>query len=119
MTATRKTKRVATPRASPARETRRQFIIEFKREAVRLAAVGDRSVRSVAQDLGIRPDMLYQWKRQATSRAGHDAKDVFTGNGTMMSQDEEIRRLRRENAVLREERDVLGKATAFFAKHAR
>ncbi len=119
MTAARKTKRVATPSAVPARETRRQYPIEFKREAVRLAAVGDRSVRVVAQDLGLRPDMLYQWKRQATSRVHRDPQDVFTGNGTMMSQDEEIRRLRREIEQLREERDILGKATAFFAKNAR
>jgi transposase len=44
---------------------------------------------------------------------------VFPGHGKLPSQDDEIRRLRREVAVLREERDILGKATAFFAKHAR
>ncbi len=100
-------------------ETRRVFSPEYKREAVRLAVVGDRSVRAVAQALGVRPDMLYQWKRQAEARVQQPVADVFTGSGTMMSQDEEIRRLRRENATLREERDVLGKATAFFAKYAR
>jgi transposase len=78
-----------------------------------------RHVRAVAQALGVRPDMLYQWKRQAEARVQQPVADVFTGSGPMMSQDEEIRRLRRENATLREERDVLGKATAFFAKYAR
>jgi transposase-like protein len=67
---------------------------------VRLAVVGDRSVRAVAQALGVRPDMLYQWKRQALTRVQQPVGDVFTGSGTMMSQDEEIRRLRRENATL-------------------
>jgi transposase len=97
-------------------QTRRQFTQEFKLEAVRLAALGDRPVSQVARELGIRPDMLYQWKRQAEGRAGHGAVEVFPGNGKLTSPDEEIRRLRREVARLREERDILGKATAFFAK---
>jgi transposase len=98
---------------------RRQFTQEFKLEAVRLAAVGDRRVSEVAREFGIRPEMLRQWTRQAEARAGHRPADIFPGNGKLMSQDEEIRRLRRENAVLREERDILGKATAFFAKSVR
>lgn len=98
---------------------RRRFTQEFKLEAVRLAAVGDRPVSEVARELGIRAEMLRQWKRQAEARVGHPPSDIFPGNGKLMSQDEEIRRLRRENAVLREERDILGKATAFFAKGVR
>ena len=43
-------------------DTRRVFSPEYKREAVRLAVVGDRSVRAVALVLGVRPDTLYQWK---------------------------------------------------------
>lgn len=99
--------------------TRRQFTQEFKLEAVRLAAVGDRPQTQVACELGIRADMLYQWKRQAEGRAGRGAPEVFPGNGKLTSQDEEIRRLRREMAQLREERDILGKATAFFARNTR
>ena len=98
---------------------RRRFTREFKLEAVRLAAVGDRSVGEVARELGIGANILRQWSRQAEQRAGHRSTDIFPGNGKLMSQDEEIRQLRRENAVLREERDILGKATAFFAKGVR
>lgn len=98
---------------------RRRFSQEFKLEAVRLAAIGDRSISEVARDLGIGANLLCQWKRQAETRSGHGPTDVFPGKGKLMSQDEEIRRLRRENAVLREERDILGKATAFFAKGVR
>src|SRR6266699_1245154 len=104
---------------SRTRRTRRRFTQEFKLEAVRLAELGDRAVSEVARDLGIRPEMLRQWTRQAEARAGHQPSDIFPGNGKLISQDEEIRRLRRENAQLREERDILGKATAFFAKGAR
>ena len=100
-------------------KTRRVFAPEYKREAVRLALIGDRSANAVAQDLGIDRNMLSQWKRQALARSQERPTDVFTGSGTMRSQDEEIRQLRRENVTLREERDVLGKATAFFAKYAR
>ena len=100
-------------------QTRRQFTQEFKLEAVRLATLGDRSMRQVARELGISPGMLYQWKRQAEARVGHEGADIFPGNGTLTSQDEEIRRLRREVVRLREERDILGKATAFFAKGTR
>lgn len=98
---------------------RRQFTQEFKLEAVRLAALGDRAVSEVARDLGIRAEMLRQWTRQAAARVGHRPADVFSGNGKVISQDEEIRKLRREVTVLREERDILGKATAFFAKGVR
>lgn len=98
---------------------RRRFTQEFKLEAVRLAAVGDRRVSEVARDLGIRAEMLRQWTRQAEARVGHQPSDIFPGNGKLISQDEEIRRLRREVMVLREERDILGKATAFFAKGVR
>ena len=96
-------------RATPA-ETRRLFSPAYTCEAVRSAVAGDRSVRAVAQALGARPDMLYQWKRQALARVQQPSADIFTGSNTMMSQDKKIRRLRRENATLREERDVLGKA---------
>ena len=98
---------------------RRRFTPEFKLEAVRLATLGDRPVSEVARDLDIGAELLRQWKRQAEARLGHQPADIFPGNGKLMSQDEEIRRLRRENAVLREERDILGKATAFFAKGVR
>ena len=106
MSAERKGRR-ATPATTA--ETRRLFSPAYNCEAVRFAAAGDRSVRAVAQALGARPDMLYQWKRQALARVQQPPADVFTGLDTMMSQDKKIRRLRRENATVREERDVLGK----------
>lgn len=99
--------------------TRRQFTEEFKLEAVRLATAGDRRVSEVAQQLGLRPDMLRQWTRQAEVRAGQAAPERASGRGPLTSQDEEVRRLRRENAQLRDERDILGKAMAFFARTPR
>ncbi len=99
--------------------TRRQFTREFKLEAVRLAAAGDRSLNQVARDLGVRPDMLRQWRRQAEGQPEAPRGEGRLGRASLTSQDEEIRRLRRELAQVREERDILGKATAFFAKGLR
>ncbi len=100
-------------------EKRRQFSREFKLEAVRLAAAGEKSLAQVARELDIRPGMLREWRRQARERADSAPADVFPGNGKLTSQDEELRRLRREVAQLKEERDILKKATAFFARESR
>jgi len=99
--------------------TRRQFTGEFKLEAVRLVTEGERPLVQVARELGIRPDMLRTWKRQAAGRAGFVATDVFPGNGHQTSQADELRRLQRENETLRQERDFLKKAAAYFAKESR
>ena len=117
MTARRR--KQSTQQHSAGVRTRRQFTPEFKLEAVRLATRGDRPLSAVARELTIRPEMLRQWTRQARTRGSHGGTDVFPGNGKLTSQDEEIRRLRRELAQAREERDILGKATAFFARHPR
>jgi transposase len=101
------------------RRTRRHFTHEFKLEAVRLAEGRDRPLNEVAHELGIRPNVLRQWRRQAEARAGRPADEIFPGQGRFASQDEEIRRLKREVARLTEERDILKKAAAFFAKDTR
>ena len=93
-------------------EKRRQFTREFKLEAVRLIKQGQ-SVSSVAAALGIRPAMVRNWKRQVE---GGGEKESFRGHGRVTSQEEELRRLRRELARVTEERDFLKKAAAYFAK---
>src|SRR5687767_2753765 len=97
--------------------TRRQFSADFKLEAVRLVE-GGRAVVEVARSLGVRADMLRKWRQQFAAAAGQ-AREAFPGHGRLTSQDEELRRLRREVAVLREEREILKKAAAFFAKESR
>jgi transposase len=105
-----------------AKRTRRAFSPEFKLEAVRLMqerrAAGAR-LSQVGRDLDVRPDLLRAWARQAKGRSGMGARDVVPGQGPGASAEAEVRRLQRENATLRQERDFLKKAAAFFAKESR
>ena len=94
---------------------RRSFSQEFKVEAVRMVVDGGSSISAVARELGVSENGLRRWKKQYEA----DAEEAFPGNGRVRSQDEELRRLRREVAVLRQERDILKKATAFFARESR
>ena len=97
-------------------EKRRVFTREFKLEAVRLITEGNQSVAETSRLLGIRPAMLREWKRQVEGRPRASAEDIFPGHGNVPSQEEELNRLRRENEILRQERDFLKKAAAYFAK---
>ena len=94
---------------------RQKFTREFKVEAVRLTEESDLTVRELAQELGIHANTLYRWRSEYLE-AGEEA---FPGQGKLTGEDEELRRLRRELARVREERDILKKAVAFFAKENR
>ncbi len=91
---------------------RRSFSKEFKLEAVRLMIDGGRSLTQVARDLGIRDTILGRWKQEYEK----DQRNAFPGQGQLKPEDEELRRLRRENERLRMERDILKKAAAIFSK---
>jgi transposase len=94
--------------------TRRQFSREFKVEAVRLVTERGVSVAQAARDLDIHENLLRSWKREL----GADPQRAFPGQGVMKPEQAEIDRLKRENAKLRMERDILKKAAAFFAKES-
>ena len=81
---------------------------EFKREAVRLTQASERTIRQVAEDLGIGFSTLTKWKRK------FQEEDLLSGPHDDVTK--ELARLRKENTYLRQERDLLKKATAFFAR---
>ena len=91
---------------------RRSYTREFKIQAVKMVTEQGLSVREVSEDLGVHPNVLRKWKNQLAD----DAAQAFPGNGKLSAEQEELRRLREENRQLRMERDILKKATAFFAK---
>ena len=100
-------------------EPKRKFTREFKLEAVRLAAAGDKPLAQVARELGILPNLLRNWRRQVEGRAGQPPADLFPVHGQLPSRDEELRRLRREVETLKQERDFLKKTAVYFAKESR
>src|SRR5690349_1243472 len=95
------------------RRPRRRFDDEFKAQAVRLVLDEGQSVTAVARDLDLARTALHHWVEQARA----DRTGGKTGLTT--TEREELTRLRRENRILQEEREILKKAAAFFAKHQR
>jgi len=84
-------------------------------EAVRLAREGRRTSRDVAEDLGIRADMLRRWVRELEL----DGDDAFRGSGKLRFDEDELQQLKRELARVKEERDILKKAVAIFSGQKR
>ena len=91
---------------------RKKHAEEFKREAVRLLENrGERTIADVAASLGVAENLLHAWKR----KLGSAAEQVRRERGGETPEDE-LKRLRRENAQLKQERDVLKKSIAVFAR---
>ena len=84
---------------------------EFRREAVQLAQSTERSIAQVARDLGVSDQTLRNWIKQADVNAGRR-------EGLTSEEREELRRLRGENRTLLQEREILKKAAAFFARES-
>ena len=91
---------------------RKSFSPEFKREAVRLLDTSQKSSAELARELGVRRNQLYKWKEQLSQRG----PTAFPGSGRGSGSNGELARLRRELKKVKEERDILKKAAAYFAK---
>ena len=94
------------------KKANRKYDKQFKEEAVRLVTEGGRKVTEVARSLGIHENLLRTWKRKHRE----DPTGSFPGKGHVKPQDEELRRLQKENASLKEDREILKKALAIFSK---
>jgi len=103
-------KRVEEKRAG--RRPRRSFTASFKAEVVALVQRGDRTIPTICREMDLSETAVRRWAEQAAIDAG--ARDGLTSE-----EREELRRLRRENRVLRDERDILKRAAAFFAMETR
>jgi transposase len=97
---------------------RRIFTDEFKAEAVRLVTVEGHSARQVARDLDIHESLLRRWQRKLAARQARapGTKPSATIAAAIIVEQEEIRKLKRENERLRMERDVLKKAISIFSE---
>jgi transposase len=93
------------------RRKRRTYSEEFKAETVRLVREGGKTLSEVARDLELTRSALERWVRQAEIEAGRGPAGTLN-----RAERAELAQLRRENQQLRMEREILKKATAFFAK---
>lgn len=94
------------------RRPKRQFTPEYKSEVVALYRTTDKSTEQIAKELDLTPSAVQRWIKDAEVESGRR-------EGLSMTEREELAYLRKENRVLREERDILKRATAFFAKETR
>jgi len=95
-------------------KTRRQYTEEFKAEAVRLVRDSARPIAQVARELGIADHLLYRWRGEHQQAEGRGQT-----RHSLRAERTELVQLRRENAILKQERDFLRRAAAFFAKESR
>jgi transposase len=93
---------------------RRRFDRAFKLEAVKLVRERGVSAAQAARDLDVHENVLRKWVKEFAT----DPQHAFPGQGVMKPEQQEIERLRREVIRLKAERDILKKATAFFAKES-
>jgi transposase len=91
-------------------KTRPPYPPEFRREAIRLLRAGDRSPKQLADELGCTEQTLRNWWRQDEADHG-ERQDVLS-----IEERQRLRELERENKVLRQEREILKRAAAFFAR---
>lgn len=91
---------------------RRRFDRQFKLDAVRMTQESDRPIAEIARELGVDPKVLYRWRDEFIS----DTEHSFPGKGNLKPEEAELRLLRRELALVKEERDILKKALAVFSR---
>ena len=96
-------------------KSRRKHALEFKIEAVKQVVDGGRSISEVAEGLGIHPSLLTRWKSLYASTGQVSATRT---DQEKLDLESENRQLRRELTIARQERDILKKATAYFAKES-
>jgi transposase len=91
---------------------RRTYTKEFKQEAIRLYETSGKSVAQIESDLDITPGLLNKWR----AKYRQEGLQAFPGKGHLTELDAELRRLKRENEILRQERDILKKAVQVFSR---
>ena len=94
-------------------QRRKKYDKAFKLEVLKMIQQSDRTIKSIAQELGIHTGVISRWRKQFREQEN----EAFPGKGHQTPEDEEIRRLKKELTDVKEERDILKKAVAFFAKH--
>lgn len=93
------------------KKSRRKFGSEFKRQAIQMVTDDKKSCRAVERDLGLGEGIVYRWVREAKEKP----QNCFPGNGVVKPSDEDVDMIRKENELLRRQRDILKKALGIFS----
>jgi transposase len=106
-----------TPQAKESKMLKHQktYTQEFKVEAVQLVQGSGKPTSQIARELGISDSALSQWCKQLANQG----EQAFAGSGHQTTQEEELRRLRRELEVTRQERDIVKKGVSIFSRESR
>ena len=94
---------------------RNTFSREFKLEAIRLMDAGDKKTADLARELGVPRNKLYKWREELQAK---DSGSAFPGSGRRLGKVADLAALKHENERLREENDILKKATRYFARES-
>src|SRR5438105_2599864 len=93
-------------------KVQKTYTPEFKQEAVRLAQTSGKPITHIARDLGISDTSIHQWRKELTEHG----PEAFPGSGHQTAQEEEVRRLKRELEIVKQERDIVKKAIGIFSR---
>jgi transposase len=96
---------------------RKKYSKEFKLEAIRVYENGERAITEVEQELGITPGLLWKWKENLKNQP--QKEEAFPGNGRLPDTEARIRQLERENAMLKEDKEILKKVLTMYSKDGR
>ena len=96
-------------------KVQKTYTQEFKREALRLAQTSGKPITQVARELGISDTSIHQWRKELAEHG----QEAFPGSGHQTAQEEELRRLKREVEITRQERDILKKVVSIFSRESR
>src|SRR5690348_10451206 len=94
------------------KKVQKTYTVEFKREAVRLAQTSGKPIAQVARELGISDTSIHQWRKELAVHGD----EAFPGSGHQTAQEEELRRLKRELEVVKQERDILKKVLHIYSR---
>lgn len=97
------------------KKERKKYSKEFKLETIELSRTSGKSNSQLERELGLSRGCLYNWRKQLEQ----DGEQAFPGKGRLKAEDEYVRSLERELAVVQQERDILKKALAIFTRNPR
>jgi transposase len=96
---------------------RRKYSKEFKMETIRMYENGERSAAEIERELGITPGLLGKWKQELNQQSKKE--EAFPGNGRLTDTEARMRQLERENALLKQDKEILKKVLAMYSKDGR